>query len=179
MMKYLLAATAAIVMVASAAAQTMDDNASVDTNTNENWLECSVTRADRDADPVYKVMVSIEDDSFARVIHVTQSGKVYNRASQYDVSINSHSKQGANLWVGRHIKKNNLFMSGTLGVINGKLYYKEWRPSSSNVLQTLVMESVRITTTPAGPPTRHVPKSITCASHSCVRLNWRVRASVG
>jgi hypothetical protein len=142
MMKYLLAATAAIVMVASAAAQSMDDNTSVDTDTNENWLECSVTRADRDADPVYKVMVSVENDSFARVIHVTQSGKVYNRASQYDVSINSHTKQGANLWVGHHIKKKNLFMSGTLGVINGKLYYKEWRPSSSNVLQTLVMESV-------------------------------------
>ena len=136
MMKYLLAATAAIVMVASAAAQSMDDNTSVDTDTNENWLECSVTRADRDADPVYKVMVSVENDSFARVIHVTQSGKVYNRASQYDVSINSHTKQGANLL------KKNLFMSGTLGVINGKLYYKEWRPSSSNVLQTLVMESV-------------------------------------
>jgi hypothetical protein len=142
MMKSLLAATAAIAMVASAAAQTMDDNTSVNTDTNETWFECSVTRADRDADPVYKVSVSIEGDMFTRVLHTTQSGKVYNRASQYEVLRNNHTTQGANLWVGQHLKNKKLFMSGTLGVINGKLYYKEWRPSSSNVLQTLVMESV-------------------------------------
>jgi hypothetical protein len=142
MMKYLLAATAAIAIVGSAAAQTMDDNPSVNTDTNETWLECSVTRADRDKDPVYKVMVSIENDSFARVIHTAQSGKVYSRAAQYDVFKNGHTPQGANLWIGQHNKNKKLYMSGTLGVINGKLYYKEWRPTPNNALQTLVMESV-------------------------------------
>jgi len=142
MMKSLLAATAAIAMVASAAAQTMDDNASVNTDTNETWFECSVTSADRDSDPVYKVNVSFEGDMFNRVIHTTRSGKMYNRAAQYDVFTNGHTQQGANLWVGRHLKNKNLLMSGTLGVINGKLYYKEWRPTPNNVLQTLVMESV-------------------------------------
>ena len=142
MMKYLLAATTAIVMVASAAAQTMDDTASVKTDTNEIWFECSVTKADRDADPVYKVNVSFEDDMFNRVIHTTRSGKVYNRAAQYDVFKNGHTPQGANLWIGQHNKNKKLYMSGTLGVINGKLYYKEWRPTSNNALQSLVMESV-------------------------------------
>jgi hypothetical protein len=142
MMKSLLAAIAAIAIVGSAAAQTMDDNTSVNTDTNEVWFECSVTKADRDSDPVYKINVSFEGGMFNRVIHTTRSGKVYNRAAQYDVIINDHTKQGANLWVGQHNKNKKLYMSGTLGVINGKLYYKEWRPTPNNALQTLVMESV-------------------------------------
>ena len=44
MKKTLLAAVAAIAMVAGAAAQTMDSTASVNTDNNEIWFECSVPR---------------------------------------------------------------------------------------------------------------------------------------
>jgi hypothetical protein len=142
MMKSLLAGVAAIAMVASAAAQTMDDTENNSAKTNEVWFECSVTKSDRDPDPVYKINVAFQNDEFTRVIHTTRSGKVYNRASQYDVIRNDHTAQGANLWFGQNLKNKNLFMSGTLGVINGKLYYKEWRPTPNNVTPTLVVESV-------------------------------------
>ena len=142
MKKTLLAAVAAIAMVAGAAAQTMDSTASVNTDNNEIWFECSVTKLAREKDPVYKVLVSLENDIFSRVLHVTQSGMVYNRANQYDVFRNNHSKEGGNIWTGQHNKNKKLYMSGTLGVINGKLYYKEWRPTPNNVTQTLVVESV-------------------------------------
>ena len=142
MKKILLAAVAAIAMVAGAAAQTMDDTENNSAKSNEVWFECSVTKSDRDPDPVYKINVAIENDEFTRVIHTTLSGKVYNCASQYDVVRNNHTTQGANLWIGQHNKNKKLYMSGTLGVINGKLYYKEWRPTPNNVTQTLVVESV-------------------------------------
>jgi len=143
MKKTLLAAVAAIAMVAGAAAQTMDSTASVNTDNNEIWFECSVTKLVREKDPVYKVLVSLENDIFAHVLHVTQSGRVYNRADQYDVFRNNHSQQGGNIWTGQHNKNKQLYMTGTFGVINNTLYYKEWRPSTAPASQqTPIMESV-------------------------------------
>jgi hypothetical protein len=68
---------------------------------------------------------------------------VYNRANQYDVFRNNHSKEGGNIWTGQHNKNKQLYITGTFGVINNTLYYKEWRPSTAPArLQTPIMESV-------------------------------------
>jgi len=149
MMKSLLAGVAAIAMVASAAAQTMDGTASTNQTEEEIWFECSVTKLAHEKDPVYKVLVSILDNGndaesiFGKVLHVTQSGKVINRADQYDAFRNNHGAQGGNIWTGQHRKNKNLYLTGTFGVFGNTLYYKEWRPSTNPAnQQTPIMESI-------------------------------------
>jgi len=126
MMKTLLAAVAAIAMVASAAAQTMDDT--TNNQGGEYWYECSVTKSGPDKDPGYKVNVYIDakSDTFIRVVHTTRSGKEYDRSSQYTILDNKHTNTGANLWVGYLTKNKSIIKAGTLGVIDGASHYREW-----------------------------------------------------
>jgi hypothetical protein len=143
MMKSLLAGVAAIAMVVSAAAQTMDGTGNEDdTNLGSEW-ECSVTKtADRDRDPSYKVTVNVDYDAdkITRVYHTLQSGKIANRSDQYVLEFNGHAKAGAHMWAGHYKKNSALKMTGTLGVIKGKVYYMEWRPRGNGMVP--IMESV-------------------------------------
>jgi hypothetical protein len=150
MKKALLAATAAIAMVAGAAAQTMDGN----TGTNESdktywWYECSVAKVtppDRDSDPVYKINVYLDaaDYSFVKVVHTMRSGREVSRADQYTKNVDiGKNKNGASTWFGVHGKNPKLAMGGIFGVLkNGQWVYDEMQFMQGRKEPTMVMRSV-------------------------------------
>ena len=127
MMKYLLAATAAVAMVASAAAQTMDDTGNNNKDNQEYWYECSVTKvtpSDKDKDPGYKINLYFfanGEKLFKRVVHTTRSGAQYNRVAQYTVADKDNyiNEKGANVWFGTSIKNPSLTMGGIFGWVKG------------------------------------------------------------
>ena len=133
-MKYLLAATAAIAMVASAAAQTMDDTDANNKDNMEYWYECSVTKvtpSDQDKDPGYKINLyfyAAGDKLFKRVVHTTRSGAQYSRGEQYKVNdgVNTINKNGAHVWVAESMKDPGIYMAGTFSWLkDGKAVYIE------------------------------------------------------
>jgi hypothetical protein len=153
MMKSLLAGVAAIAMVVSAAAQTMDGTASSNDNndaTEDFAYECSVTKVtppDQDKDPGYKINVYFHDDNgkpfFTRVIHTTRSGAQYSRVNQYTLAGNVINKNGANVWFGDSIKNPSIYMVGTFGSTkDGKLVYIEDLWNRKNKKMVMAVNSV-------------------------------------
>lgn len=130
--KTLIAATAAIATVASAAAQTMGGTNTPNTN-NDVWsFECvvvKVTPPSKDRDPGYKVNITINSDGqFTDVTHTTVSGAVYDRADQYkDLRTGRLENNGPNVWFGKSKKYPELSMIGSFGIINktGEAVYDE------------------------------------------------------
>jgi hypothetical protein len=122
MKKMFLAAAAAIAMIASASAQ--------DAAPNATSFECVVTNVsppDKDADPGYKVNISIDrQGNFLSVVHTTRSGAVYDRVDQYThLETGMLDNTNAPAWHGT-LKKNPVqSISGVFIVEKNKMHYDE------------------------------------------------------
>jgi hypothetical protein len=60
-------------------------------------------------------------DGFWRVVHLAASGAQYDRGTQYRLA----GEQGEPAWSGRHMRKQDTVMRGSVSRIGDKFYYNE------------------------------------------------------
>jgi hypothetical protein len=133
----LLATVAAVSLIASASAQTMDG--STPPPAKEQFAyECvidKVTPPDRnEKDPSYKVNVVTDMTHISDVWHTLRSGKTVYRVDQYDATSGPKNKNAdwstsPLVWFGKSKKNPRLSMFGIIGTLGtdgkGKMVYVE------------------------------------------------------
>jgi hypothetical protein len=138
MKTFLLATVAAVSLIASASAQTMDGSNPPPAKPQYAY-ECvidKVTPPDRDdKDPSYKVNVVTDSTHIDQVWHTLRSGKTVDRVAQYEGSSgtkieNADFSTSPLVWVGKSRKNSRLTMRGIIGSLTtgkdkGKMVYIE------------------------------------------------------
>ena len=136
--KFLLAAAAVLVTVASAQAGGISDlrkaeeEAKANAASKEYTYECAITKVTpASSDPSYKVVVVVNNDGFSSVLHTTASGKSYDRSKQYQDLKTGPLRDGEDwgtsplIWMGTYNQSADLSMVGKIGSSKDKLFYFE------------------------------------------------------
>jgi hypothetical protein len=136
MKKFLLAAAAIVITIASAQAGALSDLRKEEMEKKnapekEYAYECAITKATHSDDPSYKIAIVVSDTGFLRVVHTTASGKTYNRVDQYSDAKTGPERKDEDwstsplIWIGTYDKSHDLSMVGKIGSNKGKLFYFE------------------------------------------------------